>query len=344
MDISGFMGDGQWYKGNLHCHTIVSDGRLSPKEAVDYYKSHGYSFLAISDHNIFTDFGGELNSEDFIVLPAVEASAVLYDSQENRNKLKVHHMHGIAMPKEALNDDENLLNQENVLEQTEIVPLKHMEEVPMKAYFGGWQGAKVAQDLCDELIARDCFVIYNHPLWSKVREDEWIDTKGLTAVEIYNHGACLANGTGYDTSRWDIMLCEGKKVWGIAADDNHNDEETDDSFGGFIVVKAPELTAEALTKSIIDGNFYASTGPQIYDWGIHDQMVYVTCSPVQRIHFIVGNAIGSDAYVASEDGADDVDYGLLRLRGDEMYVRVECIDSWGRVAWSNPIFLKENLA
>ena len=45
MDYKGFFGDGQWYKGNLHCHTTVSDGSLTPEGVVELYKSHGYAFL-----------------------------------------------------------------------------------------------------------------------------------------------------------------------------------------------------------------------------------------------------------------------------------------------------------
>ena len=30
--------------------------------------------------------------------------------------------------------------------------------------------------------------------------------------------------------------------------------------------------------------------------------------------------------------------GLHELRGDETYVRVECIDRYGRTAWTNPLW------
>lgn len=38
------------FKGNLHTHTTVSDGRLSPLEALRLYQSRGYDFLALTDH------------------------------------------------------------------------------------------------------------------------------------------------------------------------------------------------------------------------------------------------------------------------------------------------------
>ena len=45
----------RWYKGNLHTHTFWSDGKAFPEEAVAWYKSRGYNFLGLSDHNMFQD-------------------------------------------------------------------------------------------------------------------------------------------------------------------------------------------------------------------------------------------------------------------------------------------------
>ena len=41
----------RWWKGNLHTHTLWSDGDDFPEMVVDWYKSRGYDFLALSDHN-----------------------------------------------------------------------------------------------------------------------------------------------------------------------------------------------------------------------------------------------------------------------------------------------------
>jgi hypothetical protein len=43
-----------WYKGNIHTHTLWSDGDDFPEMAVDWYKSHGYDFVALSDHNVLS--------------------------------------------------------------------------------------------------------------------------------------------------------------------------------------------------------------------------------------------------------------------------------------------------
>jgi hypothetical protein len=43
-----------WWKGNLHTHTLWSDGDDYPEMVADWYKSHGYHFLALSDHNVLS--------------------------------------------------------------------------------------------------------------------------------------------------------------------------------------------------------------------------------------------------------------------------------------------------
>src|SRR5689334_9708436 len=41
----------RWFKGNLHTHSLWSDGNDYPEMIVDWYARHGYRFLALSDHN-----------------------------------------------------------------------------------------------------------------------------------------------------------------------------------------------------------------------------------------------------------------------------------------------------
>lgn len=42
----------RWWKGNLHTHTLWSDGNDFPEMVAEWYHNHGYNFLALSDHNI----------------------------------------------------------------------------------------------------------------------------------------------------------------------------------------------------------------------------------------------------------------------------------------------------
>ncbi len=43
--------EGEWLRGNLHTHTTLSDGELSPLETAKFYAERGYDFVALTDHN-----------------------------------------------------------------------------------------------------------------------------------------------------------------------------------------------------------------------------------------------------------------------------------------------------
>ena len=65
--------EGTFYKANLHCHTNLSDGRLTPEEIKELYKNNGYSIVAYSDHDaLFCNY--HLTDEDFVALTAYETS------------------------------------------------------------------------------------------------------------------------------------------------------------------------------------------------------------------------------------------------------------------------------
>ena len=42
----------RWWRGNLHTHTLWSDGDGFPEMVTEWYRNAGYHFLAFSDHNI----------------------------------------------------------------------------------------------------------------------------------------------------------------------------------------------------------------------------------------------------------------------------------------------------
>ncbi|MFM8273208.1 MAG: PHP domain-containing protein, partial [Gemmata sp.] len=45
----------QYWKGNLHTHTLWSDGDDFPEMVVDWYKRNGYQFLALTEHNLLAE-------------------------------------------------------------------------------------------------------------------------------------------------------------------------------------------------------------------------------------------------------------------------------------------------
>jgi hypothetical protein len=320
--------DGPRYKGNLHSHTTLSDGHLSPEEAAELFRSRGYHFLCLSEHDRYTDHTRTLNRPDFLILPGLEASAMLVDRQRHM-RLKVHHMHGILGT--------------SAMQAAAPRRFSHGQTLPPTVYEGQWDGAAAAQQLADTLREHGCLVTYNHPVWSRVEPWEFKDLEGVWALEIYNYNTVNESGTGADTTSWDLILRSGRQIFAFASDDNHNEGLFDDACGGWIQAAAPELSHDALIGAMLRGDFYSSAGPEIYGWGVENDRVWVTCSACERVNFICGGFVGAGTTVIAptRDGLRRAEFALT---GAERYVRVECVDYAGKFAWTNAIFLEREEA
>jgi len=59
----------KWYKIGLHTHTTLSDGHVSPEEAVRIYKEAGFDAIAITDHWLYN---GESETDGLKILSGCE--------------------------------------------------------------------------------------------------------------------------------------------------------------------------------------------------------------------------------------------------------------------------------
>ena len=64
--------DKKQFKANLHCHSVISDGKLTPERLKEVYKEQGYSVLAITDHEAPYSHQ-ELCDKDFLLITGYEA-------------------------------------------------------------------------------------------------------------------------------------------------------------------------------------------------------------------------------------------------------------------------------
>lgn len=69
-----FAQPGSWYKGNLHVHSTVSDGDLTPEEVCDWYRARGYDFVAFTDHRIVS--GRRTCDNGLLALSGIEVDGV----------------------------------------------------------------------------------------------------------------------------------------------------------------------------------------------------------------------------------------------------------------------------
>ena len=83
----------KWWKGNLHLHTTVSDGRKDPEEAYRIYREAGYDFIARTDH---WQYGTEQIADGLLVLSGCE-----YDSGRIASS-GIYHILSIAAAEEPI--------------------------------------------------------------------------------------------------------------------------------------------------------------------------------------------------------------------------------------------------
>lgn len=305
-DLSVFQTGGMWLKGNLHTHTQNSDGRLTPEEVVAKYKELGHDFISLTDHRKYI-YNKHLQSGDFILIPGFEIDL------NPPGKNMCHHIVAVRSKISGKN-----------------YPDGHCFAYPE------YKGMKTVQEAVDDLNAHDNFAFYCHPVWSRLDLNEFdgvIGLNGLIGMEIFNTGCHLENNTGYSPAHTDFALRRGKMRYIFATDDCHHNKN--DRGKGYIVVKADEKSEEGIADAVTKGRFYASRGPEIYDFGIKNNEVYIKCGNVREIHFVAFDHLGCS--FVGEKG-EQRDSASCAVNENWIYVRAEIVDCNGYQAWTNPIF------
>ena len=175
------------------------------------------------------------------------------------------------------------------------------------------------------------FFFVAHPYWSNQGGDDMLDLPPFNAVEVYNNMAEMWLERGKSEYFWDYMLSAGRRVWAVAGDDTHRPEHIG---GGRVKVRVQERTAEAIVTALRTGMFYATAGPDILDIRVDESGVSVKTSPVRSISFVANGGWGQR--LEAEEGGS-LQEARYEFRGNLLYLRIECADSEGRKAWSNPV-------
>jgi hypothetical protein len=202
------------------------------------------------------------------------------------------------------------------------------------------------QRVLDELTAAGATVILAHPYWLGLSSAETGALRGASGIEVYNNICELERSKGSSEQHWDELLLKGKRLWGLAVDDCH--WRVLDAGGGWVMVRARELTVEEILKAIRTGDFYSTQGPEIKRVSLEDlpgngmipgarSQVVLECSPCRRIVFYADRWLGM-VVEAGEEGEEPLTGATYPLTGKETYVRVVVTDYAGRRAWSNPVF------
>ena len=195
---------------------------------------------------------------------------------------------------------------------------------------------ETVNELLDRTLKTGAFVTIAHPEWYSLTSDEAILLRKAHAVEIYNHASTISANRGSGIATADFLLNENIRILLTAADDSHFHKE--DTLGGWVFVKAENLTIENILNALKKGHYYSSTGLAIYNIEVVDNEIKVECSCAS--HIIIS---GSSHSSLSKSGYNitRASFDLNKLDSD--FFRVTIFNEYGKYAWSNPYWLDEIL-
>jgi hypothetical protein len=299
---------GRWYKGNTHTHTLNSDGDSPPDTVIRWYKTNGYNFLVLSDHDTITEprtFGRWMDSS-FILVPGEEVTG--------RYQGKPVHLTAVGL-------------------QRIVKPLT------APTLLGTLQGNGEA------IRNAGGVAIINHPNYRWALSREIIaQTNGIMLFELFNGHPHVHNdgGAGSPSTEvlWDSLLTAGKRIYGVASDDAHWwkqwGQQAVNPGRGWIYVQADRLDPAEIVRSVGEGRFYSSTGVELASFTIEPRALEVTVKQNLDFKYTI-YFIGDGGRVLAQSNGLHARYeptaGLT-------YVRARIVDSGGRAAWTQPVFVR----
>lgn len=326
--------NGKFYKANLHSHSTVSDGELTPGGMKALYKAQGYSILCCTDHEMMVPHH-ELSDDSFLMLTGFEIG--FDEEKDDFLDARVCDLCVIALSKSNVTQP--------CFHRTKYHNPKRNGEITFDENEPDFEREYSADSINEAIrICREkgFFVTYNHPSWSIEHYEDYIKYKGMNAMEICNYSSFIDGYDEYNSKAYDDFLRKNERIFCIAADDNHNRRDPNcrmwDSFGAFTMIKAEELTYESVADALKNGNFYSSQGPEIYSLYLEDDKLHVECSPADKVVCTVNRRRCMSRY---NEETGEITHAVFELKPADGYFRVTVIDKNGLKADTNAYFTDE---
>lgn len=353
----------RYYKGNLHTHSLWSDGADFPEMIAAWYKQHGYNFLAITEHDMLQE--GEkwvdINAKDAGWPPRNESTRKALPVYAERfgkewvQERREGERHLIRL--RALGEYRDRFEQhgEFLFIMAEEITDKggaHVNAFNLTSAILPRGGATTTERISNNLAAvaeqqqasrRPIIAVINHPnfLWALEAEEIALVPRARL-FEVYN-GHRMTNNEGdarHPSAEkfWDIMLTMRHErglppVYGVATDDAHEYRTYSDTISrpgrGWVMVRARELGPEALLAALSAGDFYASTGVTLESITSDDKRMRIRVAAEPGVTYtttFIGTRVGSSniGEVLAEVTGATAEY---RFKGDERFVRAKIVSS-----------------
>lgn len=282
----------RWWKGNIHTHTLWSDGNDFPEMIAEWYRTHDYNFLALSDHNILSE-GQRWMKHDLIVRRGGKDALAKYRARFGGNWVETRgepNSSEFEVRLKPLNEFRALVEQrgnfimvpgEEISDRSQGKPI-HMNATNIAEVIQPIGGTTVREAISNNLraveeqakrLGRPILLHLNHPNFGLA-----VTAEDLAAViaerffEVYNGHPGVkhlgdANHPGVERL-WDIAntvrlgQLDAPPLFGVVTDDSHKYHGQPGSRPGrgWIMVRSRYLTPEHLIRAINAGDFYGSSG------------------------------------------------------------------------------------
>lgn len=352
----------QWFKGNTHTHTLWSDGDAAPEYAADWYKGHGYHFLVISDHNIFPEgekwkrIGpGRTDMRPDTLKPLLDKFGKSVELRE-RGGVQEMKLKTLDQLRAAFEEKDRFLfiKGEEITDEHNKRPIHH-GAVNNSGLIAPPGGASVREVLERTVRAaedeakksgRPVLLHLNHPNFGwAVDPDDIAHVLGEHFFEVYNghRGAWNYGDRRHKSTEqlWDYVLTlrlsklGGGPLYGLATDDTHQyfqAQGVTNPGRGWVMVRAEELSAEAITKAMLAGDFYASSGVTLEAASSDREGMKVRVAAQPDVKYTIrfigtrmqGDKPGDAGIVLQESTGPSATY---LFKSDELYVRATVVSN-----------------
>lgn len=211
----------QWLRGELHSHSVHSDGRDTVRDMLREVQRLGLDFWALSDHFTWShwlelaELAGAGTADDVLLLPSIEVTT--HEGHAN--------VHGCTTWPDVYVD-----------------------------------GQSSASALADHIHADAGLVCVNHPFsgpqaWRRA-DIEWSQ---VDAMEVVNHGQFANNDAAIGL--WDRLLAEGHDIAPVAGTDCHSIGDPQQKLGELVTfIRVDERSVSGIIDGIRASRTVVSAG------------------------------------------------------------------------------------
>lgn len=335
---------GSWYRGQVHAHSTTHQYFVhedSLRDKVERYRDAGYDFVCMTDHNQVSRVASvprfPLPTRDPGVpgIHFISGAEIGFGLGTNSgDKPRKHHIGAIGMDWSVEKGDSLFRLAETDLSKLQAA----IDSIRTRFYAHG----------------KSALAVLNHPEMEALADTRFypsdlLGVRRQSGIEVYNAKWARSSPhsrtwQSHGASHWDFLLSRGSGVrWGFATDDAHAYEFGEDFLAGWILVRAKELTTEALLDAVRAGQFVAcvdscegatrdTTSAKFTELAARGStIVAATDRPGEFTWWMRDGHLARTTRGALAD--------TFRVQGDEGYLRVRLRNEDG-AAYSQPFFLE----